>query len=66
MTLYLDGKLHDTTPGYIPFSRRSVPLRIQPHALDKRGGGPEVYLEGRKRPHAGMVDPALSVKVKHT
>jgi hypothetical protein len=45
MTLYLDGKLHDTTPGYTLLPG-SVPLRIQPHALYKRGEGPEVYLEG--------------------
>ena len=45
MTLYLDRKLHDTTPEYLLLG--SVPLRIQPHALYKRAGGPEVYLEGR-------------------
>ena len=46
MTLYLDGKLHDTTPGYTLLPG-SVSLRTQPHTLYKHGGGPEVYLEGR-------------------
>jgi hypothetical protein len=45
MTLHLGRKLHDTTP--LPFSQGSVPLRIQPHALYRHGGGPEVCLKGR-------------------
>ena len=47
MTLYLDGKLHDTTPG-IPFSR--VPCRLESNltpSTSAQEGPPEVYLEGR-------------------